>query len=80
MSPSAKELDLEIGDTATVHRRGSKKLNDFYNLGSEEGGEVLIVDPEKTGCRLKPGQLVGRLEKTGVDFVLDPDWDLFLKI
>lgn len=72
-------MNLEIGDTVPLHRGGSEKLNDCYNLGAEEGGEILIVDPEKTGCWQKPGQLVGRLKKTGVDFVLDPDWDLFLK-
>lgn len=70
---------MGIGDIAPLHQGGSEKLNSLYNLGAKEGDKMVIVDPGKTGCRPKPGRLVGRLAKTGVDFALDPDWDLFLK-
>jgi hypothetical protein len=78
MSPSAKELGLEIGDTGILHSSGKDKLNNHYVLGAEVGDKVLIVDPKKTNCLPKPGGLVGRLVKNETDFVLPPDWDLFL--
>lgn len=79
MSPSTKELGLGIGDTGILHLEGGDKLNDHYSLGAQAGDEVLIVDPKRTSCLPKPGRLVGRLVKNGTDFVLPPDWDLFLK-
>lgn len=77
MSPSAKELGLGIGDMGTLHLEGRDKLNNLYALGANVGDEVLIVDPTKTGCLPRPGRLVGRLEKTGVDFVFPDSLDLF---
>jgi len=77
MSPSAKELGLNIGDEGALHLDGKERLNELYDLGAEVGDGVLIVDSGKTACLPKPGQLVGRLEKTRADFVFSPDWDLF---
>ena len=79
MSPSAKELGLSIGNVGILHPYGKKKLNEHFNLGAKTGNRVLIVEPARTACLPRKGQLVGRLEKTEVDFAFSSDWKLFYK-